>query len=205
MDNDGGSMPEIQARLNSVHPCCSASDWMAVSGEVHYARNRSSFSEYTPISAIASNIVPGLPSMRVIGIGTVRLQVLKRKGSDDANEIVLKGVMHIPTAVCNGFHAMNYMRESGNGLTLADDCWQGFSVARDGSHQREPVWYAEDVGLFDIGGLGRLKLAGIPQGESPVAGSPDTQDAAFSLSIILTEEERRVVDSLKEARVPGSY
>ena len=43
-------------------------DWMVVSGETHYAKNRSSFKTYKEVSGTAQSV-----RARVIGIGSVEL------------------------------------------------------------------------------------------------------------------------------------
>src|SRR5947199_6829766 len=64
-------------------------DWIIVGGHCHYAKNRSSFTTYRRISGTAQGA-------RVIGIGTVKLQVRRSPTESDTHTLVLEDVLHIP-------------------------------------------------------------------------------------------------------------
>jgi len=151
-------------------------DWMIVSGHCHYAKNRSSFTKYRRIQATAQG-------MRVIGIGTVRLQVLRSPGSWGAHTLVLEDVLHIPDAICNGFRSQLL----GGVESWSSDGVQGFDNSTD-----QPSWYG-----VKFCKLYKLALAGNPHGES-VLEERNGNDDELWLSVYLTEEEQSILQS--EAR-----
>jgi len=142
-------------------------DWIIVSGTSHYAKNRSSFKAYQHITPRVAG------GQRVIGVGTVELQVETSPTDSTPRTLVIKNVLHIPEAICNGynpmldFHAMAWGKE---GITGLD---------KDG----EVVWYA-----VDFCGLRKLVLAGNPQGESEMQ-KEGNEGVGFMLSLYATEEE----------------
>lgn len=140
-------------------------DWMIVSGDCHYAKNRSSFKDYRRISGTAQGA-------KVIGIGTVELKVNKAHDSSETGNILLHNVLHIPSSLCNGIKAFGTI---GNGCQFGPEGVSGYD--EDG-----PMWYAED-----FCGLWRLSLAGNPQGESVMA---EMQGAHFMLSLRFLPGER---------------
>ncbi|RDW72535.1 uncharacterized protein DSM5745_07707 [Aspergillus mulundensis] len=138
-------------------------DWMLVSGTCHYAKNRSSFSTYRRIGReVPCDIFGG--STYVAGIGTVKLQVrsIPRRGAL-TRTIVLENVLHVPSAICNGFNFHAYHRQHG-GDTAAGP-WDGpgskWNTDYGTDPEGHPLWYSEE-----FCGLERLVLAGEPQGET---------------------------------------
>lgn len=131
-------------------------DWIITSGQ-HYARDRASFSEYKPIICE----VPGIMgSIKVAGIGIVVLNVLKEPGSPLSGNLILKDVLHIPAAHCNGVserpltnNNMNYSRHLGLTQFRHD-------------HSGQPICYGKRFGGLLVA---RLELAGNPQGDSPLS------------------------------------
>jgi hypothetical protein len=141
-------------------------DWMIVSGNCHYAKNRSSFKTYTHIQGTAGGAA-------VIGVGSVELLVKRSPEGPGTKKLVLDDVLHIPSAICNGF---NPNRKPGRcGITASQGLMQGFV----GPGEDQPAWHARD-----FCGLYRLVLEGNPQGESELRG-----DGPKLLSIYLSEEE----------------
>ncbi len=143
-------------------------DWMIVSGDCHYAKNRSSFRTYRRFQGTAQGAT-------VIGIGTVELEVRRSptKGSG-THTLVLKNVLHIPGALCNGFCPML--------LDGAQSWSRGFVQGFD-SNDRS-AYYGEE-----FCGLRRVVLAGNPQGES-VLKEKKQEGSHFMLSVYLTAEEQ---------------
>jgi hypothetical protein len=70
-----------------------------LTGSVNYAKNRSSFKIYRRIDATAGGA-------KVIGIGTVELQVRRSHTSCETGILVLENLLHIPSAPCNGFNPL---------------------------------------------------------------------------------------------------
>jgi hypothetical protein len=118
--------------------------WIVVSGSCHYAKDRSSFKTYRQLQGTAQGIT-------VIGIGTVELQTLRSPDNPGSHTLVLEDVLHIPSAICNGFNPALYGCLS---------FWQG-SVTQGFDENDMPIWYGKS-----FCGVRRLELAGNPQGES---------------------------------------
>jgi hypothetical protein len=139
-------------KIASSRPRCW--DWMVTSGSVQYARDRSAFEAYTP----ATGTVGGTA---YIGIGRVKLSVRRSPNMDSTyRSLVLENVVHIPTAICNGFVPH-----------LCSDVRDTMSMRREGifatsNPDGKPAWYAENA--YD---LYRLVHEGNPQGESPLEDS----------------------------------
>jgi hypothetical protein len=146
-------------------------DWMIVSGTSHYAKNRSSFKEYSRVGQTVSNFVIGGETY-VAGIGTVELNVRTspKKGSP-SRSLVLENVLHIPNAVCNGFSITKYHTTHG-GTTSLGPVFQGTD------EQGSALWYGQS-----FRGLQKLALAGNPQGESYLDDGPKV------LSLYIDEEK----------------
>lgn len=121
-------------------------DWLVISGDRHFARNRSAFKEYCRIRATAQGA-------RVVGVGTVELCVRCNPADESTATLVLENVLHIPGAVCNGFSAqlkrdaMSCKKEIPPGLDREEEC--------------SSSWYT-----ISSCGLTRLVLAGDPQEDS---------------------------------------
>ncbi|CZR56447.1 uncharacterized protein PAC_06335 [Phialocephala subalpina] len=147
-------------------------DWMNTSGSCHYAKNRSSFSTYRPVEVtIGANNTP------ILGVGTVELEVKKSPSSNETGRIVLYNVVHMPSAICNGFSPMT---QAGEGLGTG----ASFGGTRvEGTEGGMTVWYTER-----FCGLDRLVLAGNPQGESHM-----TPGSHYSLSLYLSADEKRAL------------
>lgn len=140
---------------------------MVVSGSCHYVKDRSSYTTYREVTGTAQ----GMP---VMGIGSVELHVQRGITDTSTHTMVLHHVLHIPSASCNGFNPR---------LTRCMHSWGGDDgVDSEGfDASGRPIWYAT---VFR--GLGRLVLAGNPQGKSILGkGNP----GPLWLSIYLTEQE----------------
>ncbi|KAF4617009.1 hypothetical protein G7Y89_g15140 [Cudoniella acicularis] len=111
-------------------------DWMIVSGDCYYARDRSSFKTYRSVRGTTSSLLKDTTS-RIAGVGTVELEVRRSRNREDTHTLVLKNVLHIPKAICNGVcsqmacdvqefggEAQAYDRKNGGGL---EPTWYGHS------------------------------------------------------------------------------
>jgi hypothetical protein len=144
-------------------------DWIMTSGTFHYAKNRSSFKSYRHISLVVQTLYG---AVRIIGIGKVALTV-KLPDSDEISELVLRNVLHIPDALCNGFSPQ-----------LLGGSWAENGQNLVGSNKKGgDAWYA-----MVFHGLFRLELDGHPQDESLLAGLDGEKSSRFDL--ILSLEER---------------
>ncbi|KAM5437740.1 hypothetical protein MferCBS31731_005244 [Microsporum ferrugineum] len=141
-------------------------DWMVTSG-VNYAKNRSSFKSYDHIRAVTLS-----SGVRVIGIGTVELQVPRTPNNPEVHTLVLNNVLHTPDSVCNGFNPRLL-----GGTTSFSEPLQSYE--KDG----RPSYYAT---IFC--GLWRLVLDGEPEGESTLP-ELERNGALLSLSLFLTDED----------------
>jgi hypothetical protein len=137
-------------------------DWMVVCGE-SYARNRSSFKTYRRVHGTSTD------GANIVGIGTVELSVPRSSTDSSEHVLVLRDVLHIPTAICNGF-SLNSIDHITN---FGAEGVQGFDRAGN------PIWYSER-----FAGLSRLVLAGNPQGESQLKDGTH-----YFLSVYVDPEE----------------
>lgn len=194
------SEPEPRKRIKTQHssfyrrPCL---DWMVVSGNCHYARDRSSFCTYRPIIlgpkpciTIRNNVFNPQEELQVAGVGTVELRVASRLrlnrdctvdhtisggNSSPTNVIVLQDVLHIPDAVCNGFNPLLLGNCS---MSCHADYWEG------ADHLGRPLWYSTPF----AGGT-RLVLAEEPQdGESELIPG-----RSYTLSLYVSPEEKAAI------------
>ncbi|KAB8068244.1 hypothetical protein BDV29DRAFT_184889 [Aspergillus leporis] len=149
-------------------------DWMIVSGHCHYARNRSSFVTYRRVGRHISDSMMGGSKTFVAGVGTVELKVRpSKKQGLPTRTLVLDNVLHIPSAISNGFCWAIYHFAHGGEMACSRE---GFS-ATDG--QNHPLWCGQP-----FCGLQKLVLAGNPQGESYLEDGK-----AYALSMYIDEEE----------------
>jgi hypothetical protein len=153
-------------------------DWMIVSGNCHYARDRGSFTSYRPIphrTRIKNNVFNPAEELEVAGVGTVELRVCRtvKDGGASSHVILLEDVLHIPDAVCNGFNPLLY----GSSMSCNMEYWEG------SDRRGEPVWVA-----VPYAGGTRLVLAGDPRGESELIPG-----RYYTLSLSITPQERREI------------
>ncbi|RAL11867.1 uncharacterized protein BO97DRAFT_87612 [Aspergillus homomorphus CBS 101889] len=184
--------PDLKrARPGTAHPSQTlCHDWMIVSGNCHYARDRAAFTSYRPVNVcLKHNVFNPTDELQVAGVGTVALRVLRTvdaaaaassgmitmgEGTDGAVEhtLVLENVLHIPEAVCNGFNPLLY----GSSMSCGAEAWTG--ADRGGV----PLWVA-----LPFAGGSRLVLAGHKekQGVSElIAGR------YYTLSLYVSAEEK---------------
>ncbi|BCS23895.1 uncharacterized protein APUU_40339S [Aspergillus puulaauensis] len=147
-------------------------DWILVPGNMHYAKNRSSFRTYRR--------APGkINKNRVLGVGTVELKVQRAPDDQRPNTLVLEDVLHLPNAVCNGLCVGKYREGNpGDGMEVAggEGCrcqvWregdgdshgegEGENEQEHGHGHGEALWYGEEYH-----GCSRVVLWGDPQGSS---------------------------------------
>ncbi|KAL2006894.1 hypothetical protein VTN00DRAFT_9562 [Thermoascus crustaceus] len=132
------------------------------------AKNRASFTKYHQISGTAG----GAP---VAGVGTVELTVKWSPADSDPYVLVLKPVLHLPGAPCNGF---NWRVFDGR------IAWSGCSVPFRLLSGAQPLWHGTP-----FVGLSRLVPAEHPQGYSALEEHA-RGGGNFSLSVYLTLEEQ---------------
>jgi hypothetical protein len=151
---------------------------MIVCGDCHYARDRSAFKTYRHVGkTVLGNGMLTNQNIFVAGIGTVELRVHtgNEEGSTDG-VLVLENVLHIPSAICNGFNFVEYQRINGGSARIGRDT-KGFD--RDG----RTIWYGQS-----FVGLQKLVLAGNPQGDSSLSDG-----GSYSLSIYISHEDLELV------------
>ncbi|KAI9368239.1 hypothetical protein BJX61DRAFT_546737 [Aspergillus egyptiacus] len=161
-------------KTRTAHPSASiCRDWMIVSGNCHYARDRASFTTYTPVHALLkNNIFNPHDEMHVAGVGTVHLVVPRgRTDPGSTHTLVLEDVLHIPEAICNGFNPLLV----GSSMSAHGDYWEG------ADRQGRPMWFG-----LPFAGMGRLVLAGPGGGESELV-----EGRVPTLSLYVSPEERR--------------
>ena len=150
-------------------------DWILVGGTNHYAKNRASFSTYRRVLCQVGN-------MRVLGIGTVNLQVVRGPEDTRTNTLVLENVLHIPEAICNGISIDQYFTSHPD----YDFSFREGTVCR--RDNREPVWYSRRH--FESSIRKRVVLAGDPQGEKPGL----KEGEIYTLSVWASDDELDELD-----------
>ncbi|KJJ33719.1 hypothetical protein AFLA70_556g000451 [Aspergillus flavus AF70] len=166
--------PDQPTKRNKVtHPANRICyDWMVVSGNCHYARDRAVFTTYRSVDLrLKNNIFNPTDELHVAGVGTVHLTVCRSPQDPTSHVIVLEDVLHIPEAVCNGFNPLLF----GSSMSCNADYWEG--ADRSG----QPVWFS-----LPFAGHTRLVLAGDPKGESELI-----EGRYYTLSLYITPEEKR--------------
>ncbi|EAW08320.1 uncharacterized protein ACLA_030530 [Aspergillus clavatus NRRL 1] len=125
-------------------------DWIVVDGNCHYAKNRSTFRSYRR--------APGrIGRSRVLGIGTVELEVQRAPRDPRSNKLVLEDVWHMPDARCNGLSAPTY-KAANPPLSVET---QGEHCQAKKEEDGEAQWFGDPYC-----GLSRVVLAGNPEGDS---------------------------------------
>lgn len=115
--------------------------------------------------------------MRVLGIGTVNLQVVRGPEDTRTNTLVLENVLHIPEAICNGISIDQYFTSHPD----YDFSFRDGTVCR--RDNREPVWYGRDHSKSSI--RKRVVLAGDPKGGE----SNFEKGVIYSLSVWASDDE----------------
>ncbi|KAI9043317.1 uncharacterized protein KD926_003847 [Aspergillus affinis] len=146
-------------------------DWIIVGGNSHYAKNRASFRSYRR--------APGkIGGNKVLGVGTVELQVRRREsaGDEHTHTLVLQDVLHMPKARCNGLSLEKYRRANPLSVVVETEK-EHFQATSD--VDSEPLWCADEYC-----GLSRVVLAGRPSGQSYLRSGQ-----VYTLSVIASEGE----------------
>lgn len=186
-ENDDNRHGNSKAK-NSSHQRCW--DWMFVGGTSHYAKNRSSFSTY-------SRAPCRIGSTRILGVGTVKLETVRRPEDHDRQQqgqqgqqghtytLELENVLHIPEAVCNG-------------ISITPEFMIKHGLQMD---WRESLLYKADTGEpWFYGrmyrGLPRVVLAGDPHGASYLEEDVDYMLSVYAGDDQLHELERRVASKI---------
>ncbi|KAJ0422483.1 hypothetical protein BJY00DRAFT_77750 [Aspergillus carlsbadensis] len=104
------------------------------SGTMHWAKNRSSFRTY-------QRAPTKIAGTRVLGVGTVELKVRRGPSPDEdrMNTLVLRDVLHVPGARCNGICLGRYCRTTGDKVEVEN----GKGVEESG--------HVEEVRVFSEG------------------------------------------------------
>lgn len=78
-------------------------------------KDRSSFKSYRKVGISAQNYAALADMVYVAGVGTVELEVQAlREAGSPMRTLVLKNVLHIPDAICNGFGFIEYHKFYGS-------------------------------------------------------------------------------------------
>jgi hypothetical protein len=162
---------KLEKKLNPPQRRRRCWDWIVVGGDYHYAKNRSSFKEYYRIKA-------KIGLTRVIGIGTIELLVERKDGTPYT--LVLKDVLHTPSAICNGFNAS---------LTDCRQMWTAVDAVEGKDLNGQSLWHAR--GFF---GLPRLAIINNPEGDSLIEKAKAKKKLPFSLSLVANQEEREKIE-----------
>lgn len=101
--------PSVKEHPENEIPESPCLDWMVVSGNCHFAKDRLAFKKYRKVGIFVQNYAALADMVYVAGIGTVELKVqaLREIGSP-IQTLVLKNVLHVPDAICNGFAYIEY-------------------------------------------------------------------------------------------------
>lgn len=158
-------MANVHAGSHKFNRCW---DWIVVGGNCHYAKNRSTFTSYRRS--------PGkIGRSRVLGIGTVKLQVQRGPHDPRPNKLVLDDVWHMPDARCNGLSVSKYT-ETNQPLSVES---KGAHVEAKSDRDGEALWFGHPYC-----GCSGVVLTGDPKGDSYLH---DGQ--MHTLSVIASPEE----------------
>lgn len=151
-----------------------------VGGTNHYAKNRSAFTTYRRAPCKVNG------HTRVLGVGTVKLDLERSPQDPSTYTLLLHDVLHIPDAVCNGISINpDFMGARNYGIS-----WRDKRIYD--ADTEEPCWYAT---AFHDDGLMRCVLAGDPQGQTFLE-----KDGRYMLSVNASEEELEVLGRRVENR-----
>lgn len=166
---------------NNRHPCY---DWIFSSASnVHIAVDRSAFKTYTPFKSYVLTVADHR-QIPVKGIGSVDLDLRRKKGSRQCHTITLENVLHVPSWLCNVF----------------SDVY--FEAAKSGEYEHS--WGVEGVQFMkrkiddgklrtwgfteEFCGLDKLVLARNIRGRSPMLEDPDRE--VFSVNVNWPQGQR---------------
>lgn len=151
-----------------------------VGGTNHYAKNRSAFTTYRRAPCKVNG------HTRVLGVGTVKLDLERSPQDPSTYTLFLHDVLHIPEAVCNGISINPGFMGAGNyGISWGDKRIYDADT-------EEPCWYAR---AFHNDGLMRCVLAGDPRGQTFLE-----KDGMYMLSVNASEEELEILGRRVENR-----
>ncbi|RMZ83235.1 hypothetical protein DV738_g1231, partial [Chaetothyriales sp. CBS 135597] len=161
------------------------------SSNAHACKDRGWFTEYTPFKSWASNVYIKDSRMEVVGIGTVVLPVKrrpKRSGADAHAQLVLRNVLHCPSALCNI-------------IGMPPDFLEEYDVSFDftehsrgtikDNHGRSVAYFATDKPMFQV------QLSGPPVGPA-VGPSALEKGSAYLLSFKWSDGERARWEAFKK-------
>ncbi|RMZ79766.1 hypothetical protein DV738_g3165, partial [Chaetothyriales sp. CBS 135597] len=161
-------------------------DWIFSSASnVHVAIDRASFKDYFAFKSYVLTVA----EQRVVtvkGIGTVELEIKRRRGSKESHTILLENVLYIPNWLCNIVSDVYFAP-----IHAYDHEWMGFDVSfrhKDGNTWR-PWGYTEN-----FCGLHRLVLSRRQRGRSPMLEDRDRE--VFSINVIWPQSQRDKWDGL---------
>ncbi|RMD43251.1 hypothetical protein DV735_g1841, partial [Chaetothyriales sp. CBS 134920] len=161
-------------------------DWIFSSASnVHVAIDRASFKDYFPFKSYVLTVAEQR-AVVVKGIGTVELEIRRRRGSKESHTIMLENVLYIPSWLCNIVSDVFFVP-----IHAYDHEWTGFDVSfrhKDGDTWR-PWGYTEN-----FCGLHRLVLSRRPRGRSPMLEDRDRE--VFSINVIWPQSQRDKWDGL---------
>jgi hypothetical protein len=150
-------------------------DWIIGSGDTHYARDRESFATYRPLETEMS-------SLKVLGVGTIVLEVFRSPLRDKYRELILHNVLHTPESLCNTFSIELYEGYYHRGQHIG----QGSDIAT------RPMFYTRPF----LHNLQRLVLKNEPLGCSPLTEAHEKGRIPFAKAIRLDEKNRKVLESV---------
>lgn len=154
-------------------------DWMMVGGTNHYAKNRSAFLTYRRAPC-------KIGRTRILGVGTVKLDLVRSPRDPSTYTLILHDVLHIPDAVCNGISINPDFMGAGNyGISWCDKRIYDADT-------EEPCWYAK---AFHDDGSMRCVLAGDPKGATFLE-----KNGSYALSVNASDGELGVLRRRVENR-----
>ncbi|KAK5747432.1 hypothetical protein LTR17_000073 [Elasticomyces elasticus] len=119
--------------------------WMLHEGNVHYARNASSFRSYTKIN-LRSKVYFGGETYGVLGIGSVELIAEDAYHKSRPCAITLHHVLHIPIAPANGI-SIPMLRKAGVAVSNSPDRWD---LVRNDDEDAQLSWAVRIHSMFRL-------------------------------------------------------
>jgi hypothetical protein len=168
-----------KAPLYNSNPCY---DWIFSSASnVHIAVDRSAFKTYTPFKSYVLTVADHR-QIPVQGIGSVDLDLRRKKGSRQCHTITLENVLHAPGWFCNVFSDVFFEGLNGE----FEHAWgtEGVQFMKKKDEGKLRTWGFTE----EFCGLDRLMLARSLTGRSPML--EDREREVFSVNVNFPQGQR---------------
>jgi hypothetical protein len=123
-----------------------------------------------------------MSSLKVLGVGTIVLEVFRSPLRDKYRELILHNVLHTPESLCNTFS-----------IELYEGYYhRGQHIGKGSDSATRPMFYTRPF----LHNLQRLVLKNEPLGCSPLTEAHEKGRIPFAKAIRLDEKNRKVLESV---------